>query len=140
MDPPGALRETVLQCFKTRDLPSIEARDGALAEVAQLLEDIVRDGLRDRELAASLDGLAPRNVTSDGANTLNFTGHFWTLGIESGDLVLPMEAQLSLHPETASLVRVAGRGDLVEPPGSERTFQRALARAVWQQTFDLRLA
>jgi hypothetical protein len=140
MDPPSALRDAVAQYIKTRDNPSIEARDGALVEVAQLLENIVRDGLQDRELAASLDGLAPRNVTSDGANTLNVTGLFWTLGIEGGDLVLPMEAELSLHPEAASLVRVAGRGDLLEPPDSERRFQRALASAVWQQTFDLRVA
>jgi hypothetical protein len=140
MDPAGALREAVSNCIQTRDHPSIEARDKALAEVALLLEDTVRDGLDDRELAASLDGLVARNVISDGASTLNVTGVLWTLGMgQGGSHVLPMEAHLSLRPDAVSVVRVADRRGLVEPPESERQFQRVLAKAAWQHSLELRL-
>jgi hypothetical protein len=143
MEPPGAIRNAVLGCIKTRDNPSIEERDKALAEVALLLEDIVRDRLDDTELAASLDGLNARHVTSDVERTLNISGAFWTLGMKqgrTGDRMLPMDAHLSVEPGTVSVVRVANRQGLVEMPESERQFQRAFEKAVWQHSFELRLS
>ena len=114
-------------------------REAALAEVAALLEDVIRDRLSDRELAASLDGLVARNTTSDGEQTLEITGVLWTLGIARKDgWVLPVQAQLSLRPDRQSVLRVASRRGLVEAPESERGFQRALARTAWQ-TVELAL-
>ena len=139
MGTPTALRSAVENCIKTRDHPSIEVRDQALAEVACLLEDVVRDGLSDRELAASLDGLVARNVTSDGVRTLDIAGVLWTLGMPQKDCwVLPVEAHLSLRPDDPSTMRVSARRGLIEAPKSEREFQRALAAAAWQ-TLELSL-
>lgn len=129
MTPSSALRDAVSDCIKTRDHPRIEVRDNALAEFAVLLEDVIRDSLDDRELAASLDGLLARNVTSDGTDTLDIAGVLWTLGLSnSAEQVLPIDAHLSLRPDAVSVVRVAGRQGLVEAPESERQFQRALAK------------
>jgi hypothetical protein len=88
----------------------MEKRDKALAEVALLLEDMVRDRLDDTQLAASLDGLNARHVTSEGERTLNVSGAFWTLGIKQGSAggrMLPMDARLSVGAR--SRVRRAGR-------------------------------
>src|SRR5215207_7585593 len=100
MNARGALTDAVRNCINTREHPSIEVREKALAEVRVLLEDLVRDALSDRALAASLDGLAARNVVSDGALTLSIVGVLWTLGLPRKDgWVLPIEAQLSLRPD-----------------------------------------
>jgi hypothetical protein len=85
-------------------------REQALGEVSALLEDVIRHGLSDRELVASLDGLVARTVTSDGADILDFAGELWTLGIPRRDSwVLPVEAHLSLRPNDRSVLRVADR-------------------------------
>ena len=140
MSPQGALTDVVRHCINTREHPSIEVRDKALAEVAVLLEGVVRDELSDRELAGSLDGLSARNVTSDGARTLDIAGALWTLGLPRQEgWVLPIEARLSLRPDAVSFVRVASRTGLVEEPRSEREFQRALATSAWQEPIELRL-
>jgi hypothetical protein len=141
MNPVGALADAVRGCICTREHPSIEVRDQALADVRMLLEEVIRDGLSDRALAASLDGFAARKVTSDGADVLDIVGVLWTLGLPRGDgLVLPVQAQLSLRPDAISNVRIASRSALMEPALSERSFQRALAKVAWHESIELRLA
>ncbi|MDA0169439.1 hypothetical protein OJ998_10110 [Solirubrobacter taibaiensis] len=140
MDSAGALSVAVRNCINTREHPRIEVREKALADVRVLLEGIVRDGLSDRALAASLDGLAARNVTCDWADALHLVGVLWTLGLPRAEgWVLPVKANLSLQPEAVSIVRVASRCSLMENPRSERGFQRAWARVAWHETIELRL-
>jgi hypothetical protein len=121
----------------------MEERANALAEVAALLEDTVRERLDDEQLAASLDGLDARRVVSDGERTLNISGAFYTLGMRaqgsSQDRMLPMDAHLSVEPEAVSVVRVSNREGLFEMPESERQFQRGFEKAVWQHSFQLLL-
>jgi hypothetical protein len=45
MESADALRHAVLRCIKTRNHPVFEVRDEALAEMADLLEDVVRERL-----------------------------------------------------------------------------------------------
>jgi hypothetical protein len=53
--------------------------------------------------------------------------------------MLPMNAHLSVAPGAVSVVRVANRDGLFEMPESERQFQRAFEKAVWQHSIELRL-
>jgi hypothetical protein len=107
-----------------------------------VIEDVVRERIDDRELAASLDGLGGSRVLPDGPTGLNVTGAFWTLQSShghAGEWMLPMEARFSLDAGAVSVIRVATREGLFEPGSSERQFQRALADAVWQPGIELQL-
>ena len=53
--------------------------------------------------------------------------------------MLPMDAYLSVEPGVVSVVRVANRQSLFEMRESERQFQRAFEKAVWQHSIELRL-
>jgi len=135
-----ALSAAVRDCIDTREHSRIEVRERALADVSALVEDLVRRGLSDRALAASLDGLAARSATVEGVEVLEIAGVLWTLGLPGADgWVLPLQANLSLRPGAVSTVRIAGRSALMEYPRSERSFQRAWAKVVWHERIELRL-
>lgn len=120
--------------IETRDHPSIEERDEAVAEVALALEEMVR-----RELRASgawdsswlsLDGLQPLRVETDGSARLRIVGAFYLLD-EHGHRMLPVDADLSIEPGASSTIKLAGSESVFEMPHVERRFVAAVESATW---------
>jgi hypothetical protein len=131
----------VLACIATRDHPIREIREKAANDLERELEDLARERMDDRELAASLDGLTGTRMLADGPTAL-VTGAFWTLQAnqhQTGERMLPLEAHLSLKPGVASSLRVATREGLFAFESSEREIQRVLARTTWQPTIDVQV-
>lgn len=139
------LRDAVARFIGARDDPDATERNKALADIRLQLEWLVRkDGVADKSLTASVDGLSVRRVVVGEENTLvEIVGAFYTLATResgrSGELMLPMRARLSIESGGISTVSIAGRASLFEAPQSEREFQRAFERAIWAERFELRL-
>jgi hypothetical protein len=132
----------VLACIETRDHPVREIREKAASDLERELEDLARERMDDRELAASLDGLTGSRMMAYGPTALVVTGAFWTLQanqLQTGQWMLPLEARLSLDPGVASSLRVATRDGLFGLESSEREVQRVLARTTWQPTIDVQV-
>ena len=136
------VRDAVARFIQARVDPDRSRRQAALNDIGRLLESVARAGMPDEALAASLDGLSVRNAVVLEETSLKITGAFYTLGSDHGrtkELMLPVDAQLSLEPGVVSTVRVANASSLFEPPQSERQFQRAFESAVWTYDCELRL-
>ena len=140
MDAQLLLRRAVEARIEAWDHPFVDERDTAAAEVGLMLQAVVREQLPQAVSAyASLDGMKELSAHTDAEQRLYILGAFYVLG-GNRDRMLPVEADLSVAPGTASMVRVGGVDSVFEMPTGERQFVRRMETVRWAHRLTLQLA
>jgi hypothetical protein len=140
MDAQLLLRRAVEARIEAWDHPLIDERDEAAGEVDVMLQRVVREQLPQAIPAyANLDGVKELSAHTRAGHRLYVLGAFYLVGGHH-DLMLPVEADLSVEPGAASTVRVGGEESVFELPTGERQFVRRMGNVRWAHRLDLRLA
>ena len=134
------LRRAVEARIEAWNHPFIDERDEAAGEVGLMLQDVVREQLpRAIPAYASIDGMKELSAHTSTGQRLYVLGAFYLVR-GNHDLMLPVEADLSIEPGAASTVRVGGEESVFELPTGERQFVRRMENVRWRHRLDLRLA
>lgn len=132
------LRRAVQARIESWNHPVIEERDEAAAEVALMLQEVVRERMPDAiPPYASLDGIKELSAEIN-HNELHILGAFYLLS-GSRDEMLPMEADLNVAAGAVSTVKVGGSASIFAMPTSERQFVRQMANVGWMHSLALNL-